>query len=259
VPDLPARQAEERKMTGTVVIVGASRGIGASLAREFASRGTRLGLLSRNHDQLQELAAELRQQHGVQVEAATLDVCEHNSVQPIMQGMMQRLGQVDVVIANAGVTGRRRAGDGNVTEDRRVIETNLLGAIAVIDAAVAHFRQQQGGHVVGISSISAFRGIPGSGAYSASKAALTNYLDALRMELADKNIAVTVVHPGFVKTDIAPNMEKYPFAADADKVAREIADGIRHKKKNLVVPKFPWSFLLPALKSLPDSLIRKVF
>lgn len=246
-------------MTKTVLIVGASRGIGASLAREFAARGATLGLLSRSHDQLQALAAELRQQFGVRVEAATLDVLDGNSIQPIMQGMLQRLGLVDVVIANAGVTGWRRSGDGNVAEDRRIIETNLLGAIAVIDAAVAHFKQQKGGQVVGISSISAFRGIPGSGAYSASKAALTNYLEALRVELASKNIAVTVVHPGFVKTEIAPGMDKYPFAAEPAKVAQEIVDGIERGKKNLIVPGFPWRMLLPAMRVLPDALLKKVF
>lgn len=246
-------------MAKTVLIVGASRGIGAALAREFAARGAHLGLLSRNHDQLQALASDLRQRFEVQVETATLDVCERNSVQPIMQGMLQRLGQVDVVIANAGVTGWRRSGDGNIAEDRRIIETNLLGAIAVIDAAVAQFKLQQGGHVVGISSISAYRGIPGSGAYSASKAALTNYLEALRIELANKNVAVTVVHPGFVKTDIAPGMEKYPFVAAPEQVAREIADGIERRKKNLIVPRFPWSLLLPALKLLPDAVVKKVF
>jgi short-subunit dehydrogenase len=246
-------------MTKTVLIVGASRGIGAALAREFAARGAQLGLLSRSHDQLQALAADLRKQYGARVEAATLDVLDSHSVQPIMQGMMQRLGQVDIVIANAGVTGWRRSGDGNVAEDRRIIETNLLGAIAVIDAAVAHFKRQQGGQVVGISSISAFRGIPGSGAYSASKAALTNYLEALRVELAGKNITVTVVHPGFVKTDIAPGMEKYPFAAEPDRVAREIAAGILRRKKSLIVPRFPWSLVLPAMRVLPDAFIKKVF
>lgn len=246
-------------MTQTALIVGASRGIGASLARELAARGMTLGLLARNGQQLDALAAELRQQFGTRAETAVLDVNDRDSVQPVMQSLMQRLGQVDIVVANAGVLGWRKAGDGNVAEDRRIIETNLLGAIAVIDAAVAQFKQQGRGHVVGISSISAYRGIPGSGAYSASKAALTNYLDALRMELANKNIAVTVVHPGFVKTEIGPNMDKYPFAAEPEKVAKEIADGIARKKKNLIVPRFPWTLVMPAMKLLPDSVMRKVF
>lgn len=246
-------------MTSTAIIVGASRGIGASIARELAARGFQLGLLARNQEQLQALATELQQQFGIRVETAALDVCEQDRVAPVLDEIMQRFGQVDVMIANAGVLGWRKSGDGNIAEDRRIIETNLFGAIAVIDAAVAQFRRQRGGHVVGISSISAYRGIPGSGAYSASKAALTNYLDALRMELSNKNIAVTAVHPGFVKTDIAPGMEKYPFVADPDKVAKEIVDGIARKKKVLIVPRFPWSVLLPAMKLMPDSLLKKVF
>lgn len=245
-------------MSQTVIIVGASRGIGASLAREYAARGATLGLLARSADALEALASELRA-GGARVETATLDVADREAVAPVLSGLMDRLGTVDTVIANAGVLGWRKAGDGNVAEDRRIIETNLLGAIAVIDAAVARFRQQKSGHIVGISSISAYRGIPGSGAYSASKAALTNYLDALRMELSGKGIAVTVVHPGFVKTDIGPNMDKYPFAAEPDKVAREIADGVARQKKNIIVPRFPWSLVLPAMKLLPDSVLKKVF
>ncbi|MES2917928.1 MAG: SDR family NAD(P)-dependent oxidoreductase [Pseudomonadota bacterium] len=245
-------------MSHTVIIVGASRGIGASLAREYAARGASLGLLARSTDALEALAGELRAA-GARVETAGLDVADRDAVAPVLNGLMDRLGRVDLVIANAGVLGWRKAGDGNVAEDRRIIETNLLGAIAVIDAAVARFKAQQHGRVVGISSISAYRGIPGSGAYSASKAALTNYLEALRLELSGKGIGVTVVHPGFVKTDIGPNMEKYPFAAEPAKVAREIVDGVARGKANLIVPGFPWRLVLPALKLLPDAVMKKIF
>lgn len=245
--------------SSTVIIVGASRGIGASLARELASRGCQLGLLARNREQLDTLAAEIRAHYGVQVETATLDVTAQEEVAPVLDSLMQKFGKVDVVIANAGVLGWRKAGDGNLAEDRRILETNLFGAIAVIDAAVAKFKQQKGGHIVGISSISAYRGIPGSGAYSASKAALTNYLEALRMEVGARNIAVTIVHPGFVKTDIGPGMEKYPFAADPAQVAKEIADGIARRRKNLIVPRFPWSLMMPAMRLIPDALMKKVF
>lgn len=241
------------------LIVGASRGIGAALARELAARGYRLGLLARNREQLEALATELSTAHGVPVAIDILDVCDQASVAPVMQRMMQGLGRVDLVIANAGISGARRAGDGRLDRDRRIIETNLMGALAVIDAAVAQFLKQGGGHLAAISSISAYRGIPTSGAYSASKAALTNYLGALRMELLGKGINVTAVHPGFVKTDIAPNMEQYPFAAEPDKVAREIVSGLLRRKKNLIVPALPWRLLLPAMRLLPDSLYKKVF
>lgn len=245
-------------MSQTVIIVGASRGIGASLAREYAARGASLGLLARSHDALESLASELRA-GGVRVETATLDVADRDAVAPVLNALMDRLGNIDVVIANAGVLGWRKAGDGNVAEDRRIIETNLLGAIAVIDVAVARFKAQGQGRVVGISSISAYRGIPGSGAYSASKAALTNYLEALHLELSGKGIGVTVVHPGFVKTDIGPNMEKYPFAAEPAQVAREIVDGVARGKANLIVPGYPWRLVLPVLRLLPDAIMKKVF
>lgn len=245
-------------MSQTIIIVGASRGIGASLAREYAARGATLGLLARGTDALETLATELRGS-GVRVETASLDVADRDAVAPVLNSLMDHLGTVDVVIANAGVLGWRKAGDGNVAEDRRIIETNLLGAIGVIDVAVARFKAQKHGRVVGISSISAYRGIPGSGAYSASKAALTNYLEALRMELSGKGIGVTIVHPGFVKTDIGPNMDKYPFAAEPAKVAREIVDGVTRGKANLIVPGFPWRLVMPALRLLPDSLMKKIF
>lgn len=246
-------------MTQTALIVGASRGIGAALARELAARGYRLGLLARNREQLQQLASELTAQHDSEVRIDTLDVSLQDTVAPVMQQMMQAFGTVDLVIANAGVTGVRKAGDGNLASDRRIIETNLLGAIAVIDAAMAQFKQQGHGHIVGISSVSASFAIPGSGAYSASKAALTNYLEALRIEVAKRDIAVSIVHPGFVNTDIAPGMEKYPFVASPEKVAAEIADGIAKKKKNMVVPRLPWALIMPLLRLVPDRLKSKTF
>lgn len=242
----------------TAIIVGASRGIGASLARELAARGYQLGLLSRNQEQQNQLADELRAAHGITVETGALDVCEQASVAPVMNHMISAFGTVDVVIVNSGVTGVRKAGDGNIAEDRRIIETNLLGAIAVIDVAMAQFKQQGRGHLVGISSVSASFAIPGSGAYSASKAALTNYLEALRMEVSKRQIDVTIVHPGFVNTDIAPGMEKYPFVATPEKVAKEIVDGIEKKKKNMIVPRFPWSLIMPVLHLIPDSIKSRV-
>jgi len=246
-------------MSKTVLITGASSGIGAALAHELAGRGYRLGLLARRHDRLEALAEDIRHKTGATVEVATLDVCDQASVAPAIAALGERLGGFDILIANAGITGARKSGDGDLDTDRRIIETNLLGAIATIDAGVAWFKQQGHGHIVGISSASAYRGIPGSGAYSASKAALSNYLDALRVELLKRRIKVTVVHPGFVATDIAPGMEKYPFVATPEKVAREIANAIERGTKNAIVPRFPWVGILPVLKYLPDGLLRKVF
>jgi short-subunit dehydrogenase len=243
----------------TAIIVGASRGIGASLARDLAQRGYRLGLLARNQEQLHNIATELRDTHQTHVEIGVLDVCDQASVAPALQHLFHTFGTVDLVIVNSGVVGVRKAGDGNIAEDRRIIETNLMGAIAVTDVAMAFFKQQGHGHLVGISSISASFAIPGSGAYSASKAALTNYLEALRVEVARYKINVSIVHPGFVNTDLAPGMEKYPFVATPEKVAHEIVEGIIKKKKNMIVPRLPWGVLMPVLRLMPERLKSKVF
>lgn len=243
----------------TALIVGASRGIGAALARELAQRGYRLGLLSRNQEQLQQLANELRHNCDAHVEIGALDVCDPACVAPALQQQFQHFGTVDLVIVNSGVIGVRRAGDGNIAEDRRIIETNLMGAIAVTDAAIALFKQQGHGQLAGISSVSASFAIPGSAAYSASKAALTNYLEALRVEVVPFNISVSIVHPGFVNTELAPGMEKYPFVATPEKVAKEIVDGLAKKKKNLVVPRLPWGLIMPVLPFVPDRFKRNLF
>lgn len=247
-------------MTKTVLITGASSGIGASLAREFASRGYNLGLLARRADRLQELAAEIkRQSPAVHVEVAALDVCDRPSAPGVIAELGQRLGGYQIMVANAGVTGIRKSGSGDLTTDEKIFETNLYGAIATLDAATAHFKEHGGGQLVGISSVAAFFGIPGSAAYSASKAALSNYLDAMRKELGKYQIKVTAIHPGFVNTDLAPNMEKYPFSAKPEKVAKEIVTAIEKGAKSAVVPRYPWAALLPALRILPDALTGKGF
>lgn len=246
-------------MTKTAIITGASAGIGKALAMELAKRGYDLGLLARRLDALEAVAAEIKAKHGRRVEIGALDVSRDHDVGPALDRLAAKLGTVDVVIANAGITAVNRTGAGDFEVDKRVIRTNLLGAMATIDAAVRIFRAQGRGHVVGVSSVSAFRGIPGSGAYSASKAALSNYLDAARIELRNKNVAVTVIHPGFVATEISSNMEKMPFVISAEAAAKDMADAIEAKKADVVVPAWPWRLLAPAMKLLPDRLIAKVF
>lgn len=246
-------------MSKIIFITGASSGLGACLARELAKRGHPLGLFARRADLLEQQAEELRQHYGVRVETARLDVCEQESVAAIINDVKTRLGGLDIMVANAGVIGARKSGDGKLGTDRRVIETNLLGAIATLDAAVAIFQEQGHGQLVGISSLSAYCGIPGSAAYSASKAALSNYLEAQRLELGPRGIKVTIVHPGFIRTEIAPGMDKYPFVAEPEKVAKEISDAIARETKNAIVPRWPWAVLLPTLRFVPDGILRKIF
>ena len=246
-------------MTKIAVITGASAGIGKALALELASRGYDLGLFARRGDALDALAKEVRAKHGRKVETAILDVSHDEDVGPALDAIAAKLGGMDVVIANAGITAIHRTGAGDFEVEKQVLRTNLIGAMATIDAAVRHFRTKGKGHVVGVSSIAAYRPIPGSGAYSASKAALTSYLDAARRELRKKGITVTAIHPGFIETEITSDMKKYPFLVSAEAAAREMADAIEAKKEDVLVPAWPWRVLVPVMRVLPEPIVSRFF
>jgi short-subunit dehydrogenase len=248
-------------MTKSVVITGASSGIGAALAREFANRGYNIALCARRVEKLESLKQELSQKNShIQVITAALDVNELETVPTVLNDLKSILGTIDIVVANAGITGVRRTGTGDLTIDKSILQTNLYGAIATIDAAVGIFREQGFGHIVGMSSFSAFRGIPGSAAYSASKAAVTNYLQAVGTELyRKKDIKVTVIHPGFIRTEIDDNIDKFPFVIDADKAANTMVNAIEKGKTDIVVPRWPWAILRKVMPKLPESVIAKIF
>lgn len=246
-------------MAKNIIITGASSGIGEALARAFAAQGCHLGLAARRTDRLDALARELEAAHGIRVAVAALDVQQDAAIAPVLEDLAASLGGVDVVVANAGITGVRRSGSGDLTTDKAVFQTNLIGAVATLDAATRIFKAQGHGHLVGISSVSAFFPIPGSAAYSASKAALTNYMNAMRLELARHRIDVTVIHPGFIKTDIAPGMEKYPFVIGADVAARDMVKAIGAKKANVIVPALPWQPVKGLMGLMPDALVTALF
>ncbi len=243
----------------SVAITGASSGIGKALALEFARRGANLALLARRIDVLDELAQQIHSQHGVKVECVQLDVAQTDSILPALQKADELLGGLDCVIANAGITAVNKTGAGDFSKDQNVIQVNLIGGMATVDGAARIFRPRKNGTIVGISSVSAFKGIPGSAAYSASKAGFTNYLDATRIELKKHGLSIVAVHPGFVKTDIAPGMEKRPFVIEADKAARDIVNGIEKGSSNIIVPALPWSVLGKVMPFMPDKVVEKAF
>ncbi len=236
-----------------VIITGASSGIGEALAVCFAAKGCALGLAARSVSKLDSLAQRLRADYAVQVETIALDVQDQASIVVALDDLVARLGGIDIVVANAGITGIRRSGRDPLSIDLAIFQTNLFGAIATLDAATRHFLKQGHGHLVGMSSFSAFAPIPGSAAYTSSKAALTNYMNAMRLELLDKHIDVTVIHPGFINTHIAPKMDKYPFVINADVAAQEMVAAIERKQVNVIVPALPWRFAKGLLQHMPDS------
>jgi short-subunit dehydrogenase len=250
----------EACMTRTVVITGASAGIGRALALECARRGWRLGLASRRREALETLRGEIdavTAGRAPQALIAEVDVADPETAVPGLHALFEALGGVDVFIANAGVNGFTRIGKGDFPASQRILQTNLIGTIATMEAAAGHFLQRRHGHLVGVSSLAALLSIPSQGAYCASKAGLSSWLGAARIELGRQGIAVTEVQPGFVDTEIMPDVGRYPFAISAGRAARTIADGIERRRKLVVVPGMPWRLFRPFARLIPDAVWRR--
>jgi short-subunit dehydrogenase len=241
----------------TVVITGASSGIGKALALEFAQRGYNLGLAARRLDKLEALQAEIALLPGaqnVQVEVIELDVNNTHAVGSTLQTLFSHLNRVDIVVVNAGVNQLTGVGKGQLQEELGLMQTNLLGAIATVNAAVEFFKAQGSGHVVGMSSLASLTPIPKQAAYCATKAGFSMYLDAAAIELKKYKIDFTKILPGFVKTDIVENMNKFPFVVSAEKAAKEIVTHIEKRHSVGVVPGYPWRLLKPVLANMPSGV-----
>lgn len=247
-----------RYKPSTIVITGASSGIGRELALEMARRGHHLGLTARRMPLLEQLREEIHATIGreLRVELALLDVCQTDTVGTALHELIDRLGGIDTIVVNAGANDITNIGHGDLGKELKLIGTNLSGAIATISAATEHFFARGKGHVVGISSLAALQPISRQAAYCASKAGFSMYLKAARIELRKKNITVTDILPGYISTDIVESVDigQLPFAISATQAAREMARLIERKVKSGVVPAFPWKLVRPFLGHLPERL-----
>jgi short-subunit dehydrogenase len=231
-----------------VFITGASSGIGAALARAYAARGATLGLLGRREDALQALRAGLPGEHGVYV----ADVAEPEAVAAAARAFIERFGLPDVVIANAGVSG------GTLTEERgdlavfeRILRTNLLGMLASFQPFIIPMRRARHGQLVGISSVAGVRGLPGASAYSASKAAVSRYLESLRVELRGSGVSVTEIRPGYIRSPMTDvNTYRMPFIIDADDAAERFIRAIERAPARATIP-WQMAIVARALAALP--------
>lgn len=243
-----------------VVITGASSGIGRALALEMAGRGWSLGLTARRMPLLEQLRDEIRAKYGAKtrIELATLDVCKCDSVGSTLHDLFARLEGINTIVVNAGANDITRIGQGTLDKELNLIQTNLSGAIATINAAVEHFTGRGRGHIVGISSLASLQPVATQAAYCASKAGFSMYLKATRIELKRKGIAVTDILPGYIATDIVEGVDigKLPFAIPAEQAAREMATLITRRVKNGIVPAFPWKLIRPLLGHLPERFAR---
>lgn len=243
-------------MPKSILITGASSGIGRALAFEFSRRGYALGLCARRLELLESLRDELGRE--TQVAIAKLDVADLERVPEVLHKQADELGGVQIVIANAGVGERSYPGEGTFHLDSKVIEINVLGAMATIDAGTEILKKEGGGQIVGISSVAGFRGLSTTPAYSASKAALSTYMEGIRNNLKQHKIAVTVLNPGFIDTPINTHRKSRPFLISAEKGASLMADMIEKKVWSSTVPVWPWALITNLMRLLPERLWSKI-
>ena len=217
-----------------VFITGASSGIGESLARHYSTADSVVGLAARRQDLLENLAKRLP--GGVATYA--LDVTDTAALQAAATDFIARFGPPDIVIANAGISVGTSGGEiADSAKLQRVLQVNVVGMAASLAAFAPAMKTAGRGTLVGISSVAGFRGLPGSGAYSASKAAATTWLESLRVELAGSGVAVVTICPGFIDTPMTQvNRYRMPFLMSSDEAARRFARAIEAKRRIAVIP-----------------------
>ena len=243
-----------------ILITGASSGLGEGMARQFAARGRNLALCARRIERLDELAAELRAGYpGITVATRALDVTDHARVFEVFEEFRAELGRLDRVIVNAGLGKGQPVGKGRFDANRQTLETNLVGAVAQIEAAAGVFREQKDGHLAVISSFMALRGFPGNlTAYSASKAGISAFADGARLELGRLGITVTDVRPGYIDSEMtARSTKRNPLMVSAEAGAQALVKAIEAEPKRAYVPSWPWVPLSVAVRLAPSGLLRK--
>jgi short-subunit dehydrogenase len=241
----------------TVLITGASSGIGRALAVELARQGARVGVTARRTELLAELVSEVRNLGGT-IEAQAADVSHREELQSALNQLVGQLGPVDILFANAGVGFPSGANPQNVLGVEEMIRVNYLGAIYAMEAVLPAMLQRGSGHLVAISSLAAYKGFPGSLGYCASKSAISAYCEGLRIELRPTGVKVTTVCPGFIRTPMTDkNTNPMPFIMDADAGAKRILRAVARGTK---VYNFPWIMyrMIKMTRWLPDWLVARL-
>ena len=236
----------------SILITGASSGIGEALALGYAAPGAQLALIGRNSERLEGVAAACRAA-GAEVVTAVLDVTGRAALEAWVSEA-DRIAPLDLVVANAGIS----AGTGGSGEDaaqaRAIMAVNVDGVMNTVLAALPHLRQRRRGQIGIVSSLAGFRGFPGAPAYCASKAAVRVWGEALRGHLAPEGIGVTVVCPGFVKSRMtAVNTFPMPFLMEAGRAAGLIRRGLARNKARVAFP-WPLAAMVWLLSALPPGL-----
>ncbi len=241
-----------------VFLTGASSGIGEGLALALAKRGVVLGLVARRREMLDDIADRCRKLGGT-ARVFAIDVTDEALVAEAADEIRSEFGRIDILIANAGIGGNdEETRSYRPLSVKKVIDINLLGAVNAVHAVVPQMVDRGSGHLVAISSLAGFRGLPKSAAYSASKAGMTAFFESLRLDLKHKGIDVTIIQPGFIKTPLTSGRKnKMPFLMELDDAIPLFIKAIEKKKRFAA---FPWQLatIVRAGKFMPAWLYDRI-
>lgn len=244
----------------TILITGASSGLGEGMARIFAAMGRNLALCARRMDRLETLKAELENKHpNIRVLIKPLDVNDYDQVFAVFDAFRTELSGIDRVIINAGMGKGQPLGTGYFYANRQTAETNFVAALAQAEAAMEIFRAQNSGHLVMISSMSAMRGMKKNlTTYAATKAGVAMLAEGLQAELIDSPIEVTTIFPGFIKSEINEKLKNTPFMVDTETGCKAMVKAIEKEPLNAAVPAWPWGPMGIAMRHFPLKVVTKM-
>lgn len=240
-------------MSKNILITGASSGIGEALARRLAKEGNTVGLMARRIDRLEAIAQEIREQGGRAI-VLPGDVADRTAMFNNVARFIKEAGPVDMFIVNAGISQPTPAHRFDAEIFSKIICVNLIGAANGIAAVLPGMLERNQGHIVGIGSLAGYRGLPGYAAYCASKAGLWSLFESIRLDLRGTDIAVTIIHPGFIRTPLTEkNRFPMPFLMDVDRAVDHIIKAIRRRRRVYAFP-WPMAMLVRMGRSLPSFL-----
>ncbi len=237
----------------TAFVTGASSGIGEALARRLAADGVHVALAARSEDKLVAVARGITDAGG-RASVHPVDVTDPVAIADAVRDADDALSGLDLVVANAGVGRSRWSGKLTWRDVEPLIQVNVVGATATLLAIVDRMVERKNGHLVGVSSLAGYRGLPQNAAYSGTKAYLTTFLEGLRVDLRSAGIAITDVQPGFVRTPMTADVKhRTPFMVEASDAANLIVRGIRKREP---VVAFPWQLatVVRSARFLPPML-----
>ena len=246
----------------TILITGASSGLGAEMARQFAERGHDLALCARRTEKLDELKAEILAAHPERrVEVRAMDVLDDDQVFEVFDAFKEDFGHLDRIIVNAGIAKGQPLGTRRYDVNRQTAMTNFVAALCQTEAAMRIFREQNAGHFVMISSMSAMRGMPGNTTtYAATKAGVAHLAEGLRTDVDGTPIKVTVLYPGYIVSEMNDRalLKKNPLMVDTVPGVRAMVKAIEKQVASACVPPLPWAVLSPVMKHAPLSIFKRM-